>query len=287
MQDFDPPPSVVVGIDGSEAAVGAALWAIDEAVARDIPLRLLYAIDPREAVRRDADSFAHRLATAEIALRYAFMAVEASRQPVKIEIEIVQGHPVTALTRASRSAAMVCVGASRHSSRKRVGSTASALVSSAHCAVAMLRGQDSVVRGSGGWIMVELDQSPQNGALVERAIEEARLRRAPLRALTRFQSQTSESESNRAVAEGDGDVRERPDPQLATWIRRYPDMDIRSVAVRGRIVDYLTEHASSVKLVVVRADDLGNVEEVGGLVGHSVLHDTDCPLLIVRGNSQA
>ena len=37
--------SVVVGIDGSRAAVDAALWAVDEAVSRDIPLRLVYAID--------------------------------------------------------------------------------------------------------------------------------------------------------------------------------------------------------------------------------------------------
>ena len=38
-------PSVVVGIDGSRAALDAALWAVDEAVSRDIPLRLVYAID--------------------------------------------------------------------------------------------------------------------------------------------------------------------------------------------------------------------------------------------------
>jgi len=41
MQDFDPPTAVVVGIDGSKAAVRAALWAIDDAVDRDIPLRLI------------------------------------------------------------------------------------------------------------------------------------------------------------------------------------------------------------------------------------------------------
>ena len=29
--------SIVVGIDGSRAAVDAALWAVDEAVSRDIP----------------------------------------------------------------------------------------------------------------------------------------------------------------------------------------------------------------------------------------------------------
>ena len=43
------PPTVVVGIDGSRSAVDAALWAVDEAVGRDIPLRLVYAVDPNTA----------------------------------------------------------------------------------------------------------------------------------------------------------------------------------------------------------------------------------------------
>ena len=45
MRDFPASsPAVVVGIDGSPTAVDAALWAVDEAVSRDIPLRLVYAI---------------------------------------------------------------------------------------------------------------------------------------------------------------------------------------------------------------------------------------------------
>jgi nucleotide-binding universal stress UspA family protein len=40
-----PPKSVVVGIDGSQAAVRAALWAVDEVAGTDIPLRLLYIRD--------------------------------------------------------------------------------------------------------------------------------------------------------------------------------------------------------------------------------------------------
>ena len=43
---YSTPPSVVVGIDGSRSALDAALWAVNEAVSRDIPLRLVYAIDP-------------------------------------------------------------------------------------------------------------------------------------------------------------------------------------------------------------------------------------------------
>jgi nucleotide-binding universal stress UspA family protein len=143
MQDLDPPAAVVVGIDGSKAAVREALWAIDEAVDRDIPLRLIYAIDPRNVLGRNPDSAAHRLATAEIAVRDAFIAIGASRAPVKIEAEIVQEDPVTALTRASHSAALICVGAvGLRVHHARVGSTAAALMSSAQCPLAVVREYD-------------------------------------------------------------------------------------------------------------------------------------------------
>jgi nucleotide-binding universal stress UspA family protein len=41
MNSTSSPARVVVGIDGSQAAVHAALWAIEEAVSRDVPLRLV------------------------------------------------------------------------------------------------------------------------------------------------------------------------------------------------------------------------------------------------------
>lgn len=52
MNQSHKPPSIVVGIDGSKPAVQAALWAVDEAASRDIPLRLLYAIEPDDPDRK-------------------------------------------------------------------------------------------------------------------------------------------------------------------------------------------------------------------------------------------
>lgn len=271
MQRSDPPAAVVVGIDGSNAAVKAALWAIDEAVDRDIPLRLVYAIDPSETFRRNAESVAHRLFTAEIAVRYALMAVEASGELVKVEVEIVQEQPLTALTRASRSAAMVCIGAVGLNQRvpMRVGSLALALMSASHSPLAIVRGHDSLDKGTVGWIAVELDESSRNSELVERAVNEARLRRVPLRALAAGQPESSAGD--RGVAEGSV-LTKQLEHQWLTWIRRYPDIDIRSVAVRGTILDHLAEQGRSVKLVVASAD---------GSAVRKVLHGTDCSLLVV------
>ena len=48
------PKWIVVGIDGSDAAINAAKWAVTEAISRDIPLRLVYAVPERRRMRRQA-----------------------------------------------------------------------------------------------------------------------------------------------------------------------------------------------------------------------------------------
>ena len=118
------PPSITVGVDGSRGAVRAALLAIDEAVSRDIPLRLVYAIEPQDE--------AHRLAGAELAVRYAANAVEATERRVKVEVE--------------------------HGSERAAGPGL-------------------------GWVIVELDESPDTAAVLQFGVAEARLRQAPLRVL--------------------------------------------------------------------------------------------------------
>ena len=67
-------PAVVVGIDGSRTAIDAALWAVDEAVSRDIPLRLVYAIDPDHTSGKEPQDAARDRAAAEVAIRFAYDA---------------------------------------------------------------------------------------------------------------------------------------------------------------------------------------------------------------------
>ena len=156
MNGLPTPPAVVVGVDGSTVALRAALWAVDEAVSRDIPLRLIHALglDPNDTART--------FATAERAVGRVIAAVEATDKPVKIEVEITKGPPVATLVRASRSAAMVCVGAvgSDHFQPDRVGSTAAAVATSAQCPVAVIHGFGRPTRRHRGWVVVEVDKSP-------------------------------------------------------------------------------------------------------------------------------
>ncbi len=265
------PPSIIVGVDGSRGAVRAALWAIDEAVSRDIPLRLVYASDSPDAAKVDA------------AVRYAAEAVEATGRSVKLEVEIVAGAPIPTLVEASRWAAMICVGevGLRHFDADRIGSTATALVTAAHCPVAIVRGGDRTAGHAQSPIVVELDDSPDSAAVLQFGVEEARLRGAPLRVLGSWQSRYTDVHDSHAVSDGNRMVRAQLDRRLSHWKNRYPDLDARPVAIHGSVLNYLAKHGDSIQLVVVGVRNARGIEELLGPTGSAALHNTDCSVLVV------
>ena len=122
-----------------------------------VTARVRHRPDPSGTDPQDA---ARDLAAAEVAVRYAFTAVESTDKPVKIEVEILQDRPTRALLEASRWAALLCVGAMglKHSAQGRIGSTAAALASSAHCPVAVVRGHDPL-HAKQQWVVAEVDES--------------------------------------------------------------------------------------------------------------------------------
>jgi nucleotide-binding universal stress UspA family protein len=271
MRELATPQPVVVGIDGSKAAMRAALWAVDEAMSRDAPLRLLSAIG-QEGTQ----------VTAEMAIRHAITAIEATGKPVKIETEVSHGPAIGSLISASASAAMVCVGAVglRHFRPGRVGSTAAALAVSARCPVAIIRGRDDHVQPPAQQIVVEVDGSPDNGVLLGAAIEQARLRSAAIRAIICRQT----APGNNAAPDTEGDRRALADldRRLTRWKRRHPDLRVESVAVHGSLLEYLAYNRRSVRLVIVGARNRKHVSELVGPAGAAILQDADCSLLIVN-----
>lgn len=58
--------TIIVGIDGSHAAITAALWGVDEAISRAVPLRLVSVIKPTHP---SPDDYDRDLAHAERSLR--------------------------------------------------------------------------------------------------------------------------------------------------------------------------------------------------------------------------
>lgn len=241
MSNFADAPAVVVGIDGSKAALHAALWAVDEAVSRDIPLRLIYVIDPV----RPAGDLDVRQSTARTALHDARRAVEATGSPVALETDILWGKPLNKLMAESRSAAMICVGSlGIDHARSGQGSVASALAGSALCPVAVIhRTPDDSPAPQIGRVVAEVD----NGAVLRHAFEEARLRAVPLRAISVRAPHLSDSGDQSDLA------RAQLDRRLSRWTRLYPEVPIESAIVHGHACRYMADNAAPGQLFVTDA----------------------------------
>jgi hypothetical protein len=127
-------------------------------------------------------------------------------------------------------------------------------------------------------VVVELDQTPDAATVLQFAVEEARLRRAPLRALGTWQSQDHDPKT---VEESGRMVRAQLDRRLEQWRHRYPDLDVLPIAVRDSGLGFLAENAARIQLVVLGARNTAAVAELLGPAGLSALHDTDCSILVV------
>jgi nucleotide-binding universal stress UspA family protein len=283
MSDTFTQPSIVVGVDGSRSAIRAALWAVDEAVSRDIALRLVSVIAPVNAHSQlEPAQLAAQTTGAEQSIHHALDAIESTGRSVKLEAEIVRGQPTANLLESARAAAMICIGAIglRHFDQNGIGSTARALVSEAHCPVAVIRGPDRPVHENHGWIVVELDQTPESATVLACGVEEARLRKAPLRVLSSWQSRYTDVHHSNAVADGNRLIRAQLDRRLEQWKQRYPDLDVRPVAIRGGAMNFLAKNANSIQLVVVGAGDTDSLRELLGPTGSAALRNTSCSVLI-------
>lgn len=260
---------VVVGIDGSQAAIAAALWATDEAIGRAVPLRLVSVIKPKHASPEDyARDFAH----AEESLHAARVAVHAHRDLVKIETDIPRGPAGPVLLEASQDAALVCVGSvgiGRYA-RSLLGSTATELAEHARCPVAVIRTDSDQPPPEINWIIVRMTDGPDSASVVQQAMWEATLRRAPLLLLGGHPEDLSD--------DVDGEFERR----AQQWRRNYPQIRVYPIATRNAIASFLSANDERVGLAVIGADEAGQLASLIGPQGHPLFGHPECSVLVVR-----
>ena len=248
--------SVIVGVNGSRAAVNAAVWAIDEALSRQMPLRLVYVIPRRDAQIGSVPSSDWEFERGAMALSQAECAVQSAGNPVEVETAVLSGDPAQVLINESQNAALVCVGTARWGSASDglLGPTAAALVAGVQCPVAIIRANPDGSPTEPGVIAVVLNDEPDNDEVVHQAMEEGRRRHAVVRQIDR---------------------------RLHSWIRRYPDVQVQTVACGS--APYSSEKQSSaIELAVVGSAD---AERIAGLATpncHPIVGYPDCSVLVVR-----
>ncbi|BBZ45291.1 universal stress protein [Mycobacterium parmense] len=255
-----PAPTVVVGVDGSKAAINAARWAVDEAISRDIALRLVYVVEPSQY--SGAGIHETRVAAGRAALYDARRAVEFNEKPVKIETEIVTGKPLAKLVEESRSAALICVGAvGLNSAHRGVGSISAALAAAALCPVAVIGRPAARPRALK---VARVVVQASDGAVLRHAFEEARLRRVPLLVVSVTPAGVPDDADEKRLAQAELDRR------MARWVRSFPDVRVECVNVRGSVDRYLAANDEPDQLLVT--DSLACFDVCGAHnAGRSVL----------------
>jgi nucleotide-binding universal stress UspA family protein len=109
----DDPPAreVVVGVDGTESALGAVRWAAHEAARRNAPLRILHAATYLGR-RGTTGAPPPQLPRARRITAQAYTVARHTESGVRSSTEIVPSDPVTALLRAAAAGQLVVLGSS-------------------------------------------------------------------------------------------------------------------------------------------------------------------------------
>jgi nucleotide-binding universal stress UspA family protein len=239
--------SVVVGVDGSRAALNAVRWAAAEAVNRDVPLRIVHAV-----------SLGDESSCSDTVLRQAEDVATQELESVRPVSTRLIGRPGDGLVCESHRAIMVCVGSRpRQCSEDGLfGPTASALAERAHCPVAIIRSRSDGTPATEGVVSVVLSDEADNNDVVHLAMHEGRLRRATVRQI---------------------------DQRIDSWIRRYPDVHVETVAAgTGRQYRDYGRPDAATGLAVVGRSDADQITSLRVPNCHPILGYPDRSVLLVR-----
>ncbi|MDX6759741.1 MULTISPECIES: universal stress protein [Streptomyces] len=287
---------VTVGVDGSDESLAAARWAAREAVVRQVPLRLVHAVDwlldpvlPGVG-RQDADSWTDR-AVAEA-------AEELRRRHPRLEIttRCPTGRPAAALAAEAVDCALLVLGSRGLGGLTGflVGSVALSAVAATDTPVVLVRStgepdtasESEAEPGAGAGIVVGIDIQEACDRVLTFAFEEAERRGCTLQVVHTWKMPPAYSYVPLFDSDNERDIQRSVartvEDMLLPWRRRFPDVDVSTGVYEGSASERLVHASRGAGLVVVgrhlRHSPLGPHL---GPVTHAVLHHTAAPVAVV------
>lgn len=278
-------PPLVVGIDGSEAALIALDWASDEAAANGWPLRLVYV----------AERYAAHVSTMVVGREIADAVFAEARQRLRgrgrraLEVTAVMRHgsPRRVLLReASRTRGLVIgrEGAGQFA-ELTLGSTAFACAMHARVPVTVVPRSWRPRRSGERTITLGVDGSPRCRAVIEYAFATASRQGARIVAVFAVRRPEPVLTPEQAVdSEGETKAKRILAEQLSEWRSKFPEVRVTEVVEAGHAAAVIKQHAADADLVVVGARGHGTVTGMLlGSIARAVLQHVDRPVAVVRG----
>ena len=290
--------AILVGVDGSKAALRAVRWAAHDAALRNVPLTLVHVVnDPIKewsqvpapaGLRQWQEKRAREFITSAIKV-----AEESTgeRGPVQIDSKVFHSATVPTLVDLSKEAEMVVVGYRGHGGtvvRNFLGSVSSGLVYHAHCPVAVIHDEEPLVTNvARAPVLLGIDGSPASEAATAIAFDEASRRGVGLIALHAWTdlrvSDLKEMFPNFDWEAGLSDEEETLAERLAGWRERYPEVGIHRRIEVGEPARWLIEASEQAQLIVLGSHGRGGFAGMLlGSVGAAVVNRARIPVIVAR-----
>ncbi|MGW6691327.1 universal stress protein [Streptomyces sp. NPDC054961] len=280
--------SVVVGVDGSEAARTAALWAAGEAVRRNRPLHIIYAADTDgRALYVSVETIERVRANGRELLDDTADAVQAEYPGLSVTTEFSRTDAVGSLHRVGALHNTVVVGHRGYGGFESLmlGSVGLDVAAAAMTPVIVVRGVDGAEET--GTVLAAVRD--ENDLLYARyAAREAELRKGSLRILHVWNMMESVGQvvgmldDVDAIAGAHAGVLRAVSDAVRD---EFPDLDVRADAEKSiTVAGVLVEASRQADLLVMGGRRVPGSLGIGRSLGratHSVLHHAHCPVLLI------
>jgi nucleotide-binding universal stress UspA family protein len=252
---------VVVGVDGSDAALAALDLAAEEAAARVTPLVVVHAAP--------ANGTADAPVQASQARRILTTAADRARvehPALSVTVASPAGEAAEALVGAAANASLLVLGhRDRRSGMRRTDTATERVLESVAVPVMIHRPFDLPAPAGTRPVVVGLADPAESEELLAFAFEESALRGASLLALHVRPRAYEDSEVEALAA------------AVALWAEKYPEVPVRRVLRHGvDVAVAITAASHAAQLVVV-----GARRRIGASVSDALVHRAGCPVALV------
>lgn len=273
--------SIIVGVDGSDHAERAVLWAAEQAALETRRLVVLHAdqvltrTTTLPTASADPAELRRQVVVGMDAIVDEACAFATSRWPhLDIQALVVQTDPRQALVDASRHARLIVVGSRGRGVVRSMflGSVSANVTRHAECPVVVIRPDHANATRSG--VLVGADGTPESQPVVEFAFRQASLRGQPLTIMHTF------FDAAAAVAEYRGEVYEGPGAEMrlllaesvAGLAEKYSDVPVTRAFAHGLVDECLVNTPGEWAMVVIGRHPTNSLTRVlSGSVAITVL----------------
>ncbi|MGW2512647.1 universal stress protein [Streptomyces scopuliridis] len=278
--------SVIVGVDGSEPAGLAALWAAAEAARRERPLHLVYAADLNARVLHHSVESVERVRERGHELLRDTAAAIRQRYPgLRVITEFSRGAPVSSLHRIAGLRGTIVVGNRGLGGFKHLmlGSVGLKVAAGASTPVIVVRGMDD---GAETGEVLAAVRDEYDTECARYAAREAEVRGASLRLLNVWNFPESNGLAVTVLDDVEGIAGEHVRHLIALTDRvrdEFPGLTVRTEAEKSlTVAGVLVEASHHADLLVMGGRrSPGYIGPTLGWATHSLLHHAHCPVQLI------